>query len=89
MSVNEAIRSALTAHMSPMRVVDLSLTEIRDSDGDEALRIEVVYDPMIPPSPAKMFSLTTVLREVLAQNSDQRFPLVSFVSQDEWGEAAA
>ncbi len=81
---------ALTRHMEPCRVVRVLFADEFDHDGDPILRLRVVVDETGPtPSDIQLFSATGIVREVMAEYKDDRFPLLTFPTGEEMSELAA
>lgn len=77
--------------LKPAQIVDLRVTEADDADGDPILRVEVVFkvtgDRL---DPEKVLGLVRHLREPLQNKlNEKRFPVFSFVTEDEASDAAA
>lgn len=81
---------ALTNHMLPCRVVRILSADEFDHDGDPILRLRVVVDETGPvPGDMQLFSATGIVREVMAEYKDDRFPLMTFPTREEMAELAA
>lgn len=90
LSPNDPVFVALKEHLSPSRIVRILTADEFDSDGDPVLRLRVVVDYSGPAvEPKKLFSATGVVREVMANQNDNRFPLLTYPSSEEVPEAAA
>ncbi len=87
---NDPLFRALKEHLSPCRIVRILTADEFDSDGDPVLRLRVVVDHSGPAvEPKKLFSATGVVRDVMANQNDNRFPLLTYPSSEEVPEAAA
>lgn len=89
-AVKNHILNALKAHMQPSTVTDVRIAEQLDADGEPILRIQAVIDRDGPDLAAdKVFTATAVVRKVLEDTKDTRFPLLTFPSSDEVRPEAA
>lgn len=86
----DVIRSVVSEQLAPAIIVDVSVDEDTDHDGDEILRVRVVFkvdDKKLDPQ--KVMGLVRHLREPLEKIKEERFPLFTFVKPDEVTGAAA
>lgn len=85
--VNRVVREQL----APAQIVDLTVKEAEDADGDPILRIDVVFEAAEGRlDPKKVLGLIRNLRNPLAdEGGSERFPVVYFTTADEASEAAA
>ena len=84
------IVTALTRHMEPCRVVRVLFADEFDHDGDPILRLRVVVDETGPDiDPIKVFTATGLVRQVMEQQNDLRFPLLTYPTDKEMSELAA
>ena len=85
--VNRVVREQL----APTQIVNLTVNEAEDADGDPILRIEVVFDAARGrPDPKKVLGLIRHLRRpLLDEGGSERFPVFSFMTTDEASDAAA
>ena len=80
------IRSVLEEIFGDDRIEDVYVASAYDEDGDEILRITVVFDGTEEQFDArKASSVVRHMRPRLATIGEQAFPIISYVSSDEIG----
>ena len=88
--IEQHVMSVVRRQLRPARIVDLNVVEAEDADGDPILRVEVVFsiegDRL---DPEKVLGLTRHLREPLKELNEERFPVFSFITEDEVSGATA
>lgn len=90
MNPDDFVYKALKEHLFPCRIARILKADEFDSDGDPILRMRVVIDQSGPePDANKLFTATGLVREVLAMQKDNRFPLLTYPSSEEFPEVAA
>ena len=78
------IRSVLEEIFGDDRIEDVYVASAYDEDGDEILRITVVFDGTEEQFDArKASSVVRHMRPRLATIGEQAFPIISYVSSDE------
>lgn len=83
------VLGVLRPHLGPTTLVDIEIEEDVDSDGDEVLRMRVVYDESTGElSDLRVYQAPGLVIEALEEVSEDRFPLMTFVSKED-SEAAA
>lgn len=87
--IEQAIRVALEQGEGGIRLVNLKIEEQEDSDGEPIFYVLAVYSPDTPPEAEWMFSATGLVRDKLEAIGETRFPVISFVSADDFTEQAA
>ena len=89
-SVLDTISSIVAEHLYPATVLHVDVQDDTDHDGDPILRVEIVVEVEHGSlDPEKVLSLPRHLREPLAEVHENKFPMISFLSKDEFeGEAA-
>jgi len=86
----QTIRRVVERELSPTRVVDVSVKESVAFDGEEILRVRIVFSPEEGQlDPAKVLGLVRHLREPMQEQGEVRFPLLSFMTPEEIDGAAA
>jgi hypothetical protein len=89
-SLFEAIKKVVATQLAPARIVDVSVKEDVDHDGDRILRISVVFEAEGDRlDPKKVVGLVRHLREPFEELHEDRFPLFSFMIPSEVTGAAA
>jgi hypothetical protein len=86
----EAIRKVVEAQLAPAEIVDVSVREDVDSDGEDVLRVDVVF--RIDGNrldPEKVLGLVRHLREPFEKLHEDRFPIFSFMKPEDMNGAAA
>lgn len=79
--IKKAVRATLARNFERVRIIDIRIHEDVDSDGDEMLRIDVVFDGSPKDVDARKLSgLVRHLRPRLAELSESALPLLSFIS---------
>ncbi len=83
-TAKEIVQAVLKEIFGAARIGDVSVAPDYDKDGDEILRVKVVFDGTEEPFDArKATSVVRHMRPRLAQIGEQAFPLISYVSSDE------
>lgn len=83
-SVKRAVKETLSRQFSHVRVSDVRVREDTDSDGDDVLRIEVIFDGTSRDLNAKKLAgFTGHLQPRLEQMHETALPLVYFISRAE------
>ena len=73
--------------LAPAQIVDLSVKEAEDADGDPIFRISVVFNAKEGRlDPERVLGLIRHLRNKLGSD---RFPVLSFMTSEEAADAAA
>lgn len=82
------IRDLVRETMQDVTVTDIEISEDTDQDDDQILRVLIIYDDVKPGTVGrKAVGLTRGLRRKLAELSEERFPLVEFVSVADYTDA--
>ena len=80
------IRAVLEEIFGDARIGDVHVASAYDEDGDEILRVKVVFDGTEEQFDArKASSVVRHMRPRLATIGEQAFPIISYVSSDEMG----
>ena len=78
------IRAVLEEIFGDARIGDVHVASAYDEDGDEILRVKVVFDGTEEQFDArKASSVVRHMRPRLATIGEQAFPIISYVSSDE------
>ena len=78
------IRAVLEEIFGDARIGDVHVASACDEDGDEILRVKVVFDGTEEQFDArKASSVVRHMRPRLAMIGEQAFPIISYVSSDE------
>ena len=89
-NVDKIVKQVFQKQLAPARIVNLTVMEAEDVDGDPILRIEVVFkvagDRL---DPEKVLGLGRRLRQRLHEANTDPFPVFSFMTSEEAAEAAA
>ncbi len=88
-NIEQAVRDALEQGDGGIRLVALKIEEQEDRGGDPIFYILAVYAPDTPPKAEWMLSATGQVRDGLEALGETRFPVISFVSADDFNEEAA
>lgn len=88
--VREVIKKVVEKQLAPARIVDVSVEEGFDHDGDRILRVVVVFEAEDDRlDPKKVLGLVRHLRKPFQELDEDRFPLFSFMIPSEVNGAAA
>lgn len=89
-AVKKTIAAVFLKEFAPAKLEDISVTLEHDHDGDEILRVRIVFDSINGRlDPLKRKGLVRHLRAPLAEIDEHRFPVVSVRTKEEQqGEAA-
>ena len=88
--LTDIVREVVTKQLSPARIVSISIKEDLDHDGDQILRVEVVFEVEGDRlNPEKVTGLVRHLREPLQKIHENRFPVFTFLKPTELDGAAA
>ncbi len=91
-SIDEIVKHVVETQLAPARIVDLSVTEDVDFDGDPIFRIVVVFEAEGNRlDPERVVGLTRHLRNYLDDLGElnlERFPIWSFMTSEEANAAA-
>ena len=81
-AIKKIVTKSLAKDFGRHRIIDVRIHEDRDADGDEILRIEVVFEGAPGDLDAKKLAgAVRQLRPKLEEINVQAFPLLSFVSR--------
>ncbi|MDE0521499.1 MAG: hypothetical protein OXH79_06045 [Boseongicola sp.] len=84
------VKPVLEEQLAPAQIVNLSVTEDEDADGEPILDIAVVFeaeDDRLDPN--QVVGLIRHLRGPLIEIGSDRFPILSFMTPEEAADAAA
>lgn len=89
-AISETIKSVVERELYPARIEGVFVEEDVDFDGDDILKITVVFAAEgRRPDPDKVISLPRHLREPLERLREDRFPMFTFMTPGDLdGEAA-
>lgn len=89
-AIAKTIRDVVERELSPTRIIDVSVEEGAAFDGEEILRVQIVFSPEDNGlEPSKVLGLVRQLRGPLEEQGEGRFPMLSFMTPEEAdGEAA-
>ena len=83
--IKRVVKDTLSADFESVRILDVSVHSDLDTDGDEILRIEVLFDGKPKDIDArKVAGAVRQLRPRLSEISEA-FPLLSFISRSDLG----
>lgn len=81
-AVRKMVKDTLSADFESVRIIEVEVTDDFDSDGDEVLRIDVVFEGRPRDLDARVMSgAVRQLRPKLEKMHELAFPLLSFISQ--------
>ncbi|QBY02010.1 hypothetical protein E2K80_15790 [Rhodophyticola sp. CCM32] len=88
--ISEVIRRVVAEQLDPARIVDVTVSDDVDHDDEPILRVEVIFEVEGDRlDPKKVMGLVRHLREPLQALHEKRFPMISFLTLDEFSGAAA
>ncbi|SHG74131.1 hypothetical protein [Marivita hallyeonensis] len=88
--IRDAIEEVVRKELHPAEVVSIDVKGDFDHDGDEILRITVVFEAEGGRlNTSKVLGLPRHLREPLAKLQEKRFPILTYMKPDELDGAAA
>ena len=86
----EIVKSVVEQQLAPAHVVDVTVREDVDHEGDEILKVEIVFeiegDRL---DPEHVLGLARHLREPLGKIQEERFPVFTFMKPGEMDVEAA
>ena len=89
-NIADIVKQVVKRELAPAQIVDLTVEEAVDADGDPIWRIKVVFkvaeDRL---DPEKVLGLVRHLRGRLDEFDADRFPILSFMTAEEATGAAA
>jgi hypothetical protein len=80
-SIKKIVTETLRAQFNRIKILDVQVHEDVDLDGDEVLRIDVVFEGHL--DPRKLSGVIRYLRPKLDEVHESAFPLLSFISSAE------
>ena len=87
---DEFVKRVLEEQLAPARIVDLSVKEGKDADGEPILNITVVFEAENDRlDPNQVLGLIRHLREPLNEIGSDLFPILSFMTEEEAADAPA
>ena len=86
----EIIERVVKERFAPARIVKVMVEEDLDHDGDEILRVRIVFEAEDDKLDTdKVLGLIGLLRRGLEKIKEERFPIPYFMTLDEFKDAAA
>ena len=78
------IRRIIAERLAPTQIVDVEFEDDVDHDGDDIVRIGVVFaDNCERPRAEKVVGLTGLVRKLLSDGHNYRFPILTFMTSQE------
>lgn len=88
--IRDAIGTVVREELHPAQIVSVKVDGDLDHDGDEILRITVIFDSDGGQlNTSKVLGLPRHLRKPLAALDEKRFPILTFLTPEELDGAAA
>jgi hypothetical protein len=81
--VRGVVDSLLRARLGGSGLRDIQVATGEDHDGDEVLYVDVYFDLTEPLEPSLFHDLTTLLREALQRQGEERFPHLRYHFHDQ------
>ena len=86
----EIIEQVVTEQLAPAHIVKVMVEEDLDHDGDEILRVRIVFEAEDDKLDTdKVLGLIRHLERGLEKIKEERFPIPYFMTLDEFNDAAA
>ncbi|MBV8799320.1 MAG: hypothetical protein JOY77_08710 [Alphaproteobacteria bacterium] len=82
-ALSAKVRDLVARNIPSVHVVRVSSDPIVDSTGDDSLGIRVVLDARPADQSSKYATVVDQLRTWLAEQEDQRFPYIDFITEQE------
>jgi len=83
--IKKVVKKTLTKPLGKVSITKIDVVDGVDADGDDILRISVIYDGGPEDlNPEKLLGITRILRDELDTIGEQAYPLVSFISKTEY-----
>ena len=83
--IDKILKPYVEKQLAPATIVDLCSEEAEDVDGDPILEIDVVYEAKNNLlDPEKVLGLARSLRKPLSELDTNRFPVFTFISNEEY-----
>ena len=84
------VRHVIEERLAPTRIVDVETEDDVDHDGDEIVRVRIVFAANSGrPKAENVVGLTGLVREPLLESDINRFPILTFVSSEERDSATS
>ena len=88
--IRDAIRHVIEERLAPTQIVDVEIEEDVDHDGDEIVRVRIVFeDQNGRPKAESVVGLTGLVRKPLLDIENDRFPILTFMTSEERDSATA
>lgn len=87
--VPDIIERQLRDQLEAVRIISVKVEEENDPDGDPVLHVIVVYETKDRElDPSRMSGLLRLLRPALSEHGEDRFPVMSFIAQEDYAATA-
>ena len=88
--IRDAIRHVIEERLAPTQIVDVETEEDVDHDGDEIVRVRIIFAAKSGrPKAEDVVGLTGLVREPLLDSHIDRFPILTFMTSEERDSATA
>ena len=89
-NVWNTIRQVIEERLAPTQIVDVEIEEDVDHDGDEIVRVQIIFAAKSGrPKAEDVVGLTGLVREPLLDSHIDRFPILTFMTSEERDSATA
>ena len=89
-NVWNTIRQVIEERLAPTQIVDVEIEEDVDHDGDEIVRVRIIFAAKSGrPKAEDVVGLTGLVREPLLDSHIDRFPVLTFMTSEERDSATA
>jgi len=82
-----AVRKIITDSLSAAKIIDIKFEPDVDFDGDDILKILVVFDTKSDLDASRVAGMVRRIRPAMSKGGEERFPIMSFISKSDAGEA--
>ena len=83
-NVWNTIRHVIEERLAPTQIVDVEAEEDVDHDGDEIVRVRIIFAAESGrPKAEDVIGLTGLVREPLLESHIDRFPILTFMTSEE------
>ena len=88
--IDDEVKRVVEQQLAPAQIVNLTVEEAEDADGDPILRIKVIFKVAENRlDPEKVLGLIRHVRKPLIELGTDHFPVFSFMTADEAADATA
>ena len=83
--IRQTIRRVIEKRLAPTQIVDVETEDDVDHDGDDIVRVRIIYAANSGrPKARDVIGLTGLVRKPLLDSRIDRFPILTFMTSEEW-----